>query len=685
MTRQPLKPSRRAVVAAAATTTSLAGLADIARAAGWTLPPEGEVAETEHVWIPMADGVRLSARLFLPKGRGPVPAILEYIPYRKRDTYRQHDSVWGHQLASRGFAYVRVDVRGSGDSEGVLTDEYSEAELADGEAIIEWISRQPWCSGAVGMRGLSWGGINTLQIAARRPRALKAIMALGTTDTRYGNDAHYVGGAVGHTNLQWGVLFKTVMAGPPDPAIVGEAWEAMWRARLEATPAIMRTWLEHQTNDAYWRHGSIDQDWSAIQVPTYVVSGWRDAYADPVPRLLENLKGPRKGMIGPWGHIYPWAATPQGLDWAVEELRWWTQWLSGVETGIMAEPMFRAFMPYAAWEEAAPKPIPGRWIAERAWPSPDIKPLRLHLTSKGLASERGGVETATLRGDKVIGLTKPEWIDRPPMEQSLDDARALSFDSAPLEADIEVLGAPRLHVRVKADQPVATLAVRLSEVTPEGRSWLVTYGVRNLTHRTSDTEPQALTPGEAYDVEVPLIVAGRRFNKGSRIRVSISEGLWPLVWPSPAVTTLELALDHCRLELPLRPKESRPAAFDIPERQSEAQAPALIATQPVSPGRYQITLDAPPAPFTWPDIGSTTSRGHWETVEMTEGQPNSGVWRQKVSSAWSRGDWACEVTATVELRSTPTEFLVSESLTAQKAGAVVFERSSDVRILRRLV
>lgn len=678
-----MKPSRRAVIAAAAS-SGLAGLPEAARAAGWTLPPERGIREIEHTWIPMRDGVRLSARLSLPEGQGASPAVLEYIPYRKRDGYRSHDSAWGRQMASRGFAYVRVDVRGSGDSEGVLTDEYAEPELADGEAVIDWISRQPWCSGAVGMRGLSWGGINTLQIAARRPRALKAIMALGTTDTRYGGDAHYVGGAVGHTNLQWGVLFKTVMAGPPDPAVVGEAWEAMWRQRLDSTPAILRTWLEHQTNDAYWRRGSIDQDWSAIQVPTYVVSGWRDAYADPVPRLLEHLTVPRKGMIGPWGHTYPWAATPQGLDWAVEELRWWTQWLVGEETGIMAEPMLRVFMPYAAGEQTAPKPVPGRWIAEPVWPAPTITAKRLHLTSKGL-SPAPGAGQASVGGGRVVGLTKPEWIDRPPMEQGLDDARSLTFDSLPLEADLEILGCPVLRVRVRADKPVATLAVRLTEVTPEGGSWLVSWGVKNLTHRTSDAEPEQLAPRVFYDVAVPLIVAGRRFNKGSRIRVALSEGLWPLVWPSPETVSLDLDLAHCSLDLPVRPQETSPAPFAVPERQGEGETPGPITTQPVSPGHYRITLDSPPVPFTWPDIGSTISRGRWETVELAEGEANSGVWRQKALSAWSRGDWSCEVTATVELRSTPSAFLVSESLSARKSGQVVFERSSDVRIPRRLV
>jgi len=196
------------------------------------------------------------------------------------------------------------------NSEGVLVDEYDLPELNDGVAAIAWIAAQPWCSGAVGMRGISWGGINALQIAAMRPPALKAIMALGCSDNRYTNDAHYVGGALGHTNLQWGISFKTVMAGPPDPAIVGEAWEAMWRQRLEATPAIMETWLRRQTFDDYWRRGSVALDWGAISVPSYLVGGWQDTYSNPIGRLLQNLKVPRKGLIGPWGIPIPGPPSP---------------------------------------------------------------------------------------------------------------------------------------------------------------------------------------------------------------------------------------------------------------------------------------------------------------------------------------------------------------------------------------
>ncbi|HZC17213.1 MAG TPA: CocE/NonD family hydrolase, partial [Caulobacteraceae bacterium] len=379
----------------------------------WRLPPQRPVGEAVLTWIPMADGVRLSARLWIPEGAQPVPAVLEYIPYRKQDAYRGHDDVWGPTLASYGIAYARVDVRGSGDSEGVLVDEYLDTELEDGLAVIAWLAARNWCNGKVGMRGLSWGGINTLQVAARNAPALAAIMPMGCLDDRYTDDAHYIGGALGHTNFQWGIGFKVVMAGPPDPLVVGEAWEAMWRARLEAAPPILHTWLEHQRYDAYWRRGSIREDWSAIKVPTYIVAGWQDTYANPVGRLLENLQCPRKALIGPWGHTYPWSAQPHGLDWAHEEVRWWEHWLKGADTGIMDEPMLRAFMPYRVPSSMVPAEIPGRWIAEAAWP-PHTVERTLYLSEGVLADRPGPDETISYTANRVVGLTKPEWLDRPP-------------------------------------------------------------------------------------------------------------------------------------------------------------------------------------------------------------------------------------------------------------------------------
>jgi putative CocE/NonD family hydrolase len=654
----------------------------------WRLPPERPVSEAVTVWIPMGDGVRLSARLWIPATTEPVPAVLEYIPYRKSDGYRAHDDVWGPTVARYGIAYARVDVRGSGDSEGVLVDEYLDLELEDGCAIIAWLAEQGWCSGKVGMRGLSWGGINTLQVAARNPPALMAIMPMGCLDDRYTDDAHYIGGALGHTNFQWGVGFKVVMAGPPDPAVVGEAWEVMWRERLESTPPILQTWLEHQTYDAYWRRGSIREDWAAIRVPTYVVAGWQDTYSNPVGRLLANLKCPRKALIGPWGHTYPWAAQPHGLDWAHEEVRWWEHWLKGVDTGIMDEPMLRAFMPYRAASEVIPAEIPGRWVAETAWP-PQVRDRVFFLNDSTLSTGAGPAEIATCVGDRIVGLTKPEWLDRPPVEQSIDDALSLVFRTPALEDDLEILGAPLLRLRISADQPVAKLAARLVEMTADGRSWLVSSGLLNLTHRDSHARPEPLVPGEAYDVEVSLAAIAHRFRAGSRIGLALSESLWPLVWPSPQVVTLSLTLGAAStLMLPVRPMEAEAAVFSIPERHTppgdKARRPTTI-TEPVAPGRYRIELESPPTPTQLKSTGTSLARGRREVSQMAEGDPNSCVWAHRASSRWTRGDWDCAVEAAYELRSTAEDFQLIESLTARRGDRVVFEARTESRIRRNLV
>lgn len=658
------------------------------RATDWELPPEQTFEVIEHVWAPMADGVRLSVRLWLPADAhaNPAPAVFEYIPYRKRDAYRMIDSIWGATLASRGIAYARVDVRGSGDSEGVLVDEYSEQEITDGVSCIAWLADQPWCNGSVGMRGISWGGINTLLVAARRPPALKAIMPMSCTDNSYTDDAHFIGGALGHTNFQWGAVFKGVMAGPPDPEIVGAHWEEMWRARLEATPNILTEWLSHQSFDNYWRRRTLNP--GDINVPTYLVSGWQDTYVKPVLRLLQELDCPRKCLIGPWGHTYPWTAQPHGLEWAHEEVRWWSQWLKDVDTGIMDEPMLRAFMGYAAPSQMLPQATPGRWIAERAWPAPR-QTLALHLNADGLSPSAAATTQVTHRGGAVVGLAKPEWLDRPPVEQSQDDARSLCFDSAALENDIEILGAPALSVRVAANVRMAQLAVRVTEVLPDGQSWLVSYGLLNLTHRNGHADPTPLEPGRAYDVRIELFPIAHRFKRGSKIRVALSDGLWPLAWPSPEVAdlTFELGL-RSQLLLPTRPPEREQITLGIGETMTPpddaAERPSTTLA-PRFPGHYVIDNDSPPYARTIADTGVEVSRGSWEHSEIVEGQPLQCRWTQRVVTTWQRDAWRCALEAHYELTATPQAFSLTETLIAKSGDAEIFRRTHTSDIARDLL
>ncbi|HTX51235.1 MAG TPA: CocE/NonD family hydrolase, partial [Caulobacteraceae bacterium] len=306
---------------------------------GWRLPEPGPVREIENAWIVAPDGARLAVSLWLPDGGAPAPAVLESIPYRKRDSTRGYAGYWGRLLARHGIAYARLDARGSGDSEGVLVDEYLPVEQSDAVHAIAWLAAQPWCNGAVGMRGVSWGGFVTLQVAALAPPALKAIMPMCASDRRYADDAHYVGGAFALTGLKWATSFKLVMAGPPDPEVFGAGWERAWRSRLDAAPPIAAEWLRHQREDDYWRRGSVGFDPAAIRCPTYLVGGWADPYNASIPRLLEGLTVPAKAVIGPWGHGYPQPAAPgPGLRWIEEEVRWWRHWLADEPTGVMEGP-----------------------------------------------------------------------------------------------------------------------------------------------------------------------------------------------------------------------------------------------------------------------------------------------------------------------------------------------------------
>ena len=684
-------------------TSSVGLLADLEAAKSWTrrpgprwrLPMAGAVSVIENQWIPLADGERLAAQIWLPRttcGQHPAPVVLEYIPYRKRDQYRAYDQYWGQQLAQHGVAYARVDLRGSGDSSGLLTDEYLPQEQADALEVIAWLAAQPWSNGAVGMRGVSWGGFNTLQVAALAPPALKAIMPMCCSDMRYTDDAHYVGGVLGLTNLKWASSFTLVMAAPPDPQVTGDAWEADWMRRLEATPPIAATWLGHQRNDDYWMQGSVAADYGAIKCPVYLVGGLVDAYTAAIPRLLAKLKSPRKALIGPWRHGYPSPATPgPAIDWVTEEVRWWDHWLNGVDTGLMAEPMLRVYMPEMTASETQGEAPPGRWIAESRWPTPDVRTRSLHLRPDELTAGVGADQVLRIAGGRVVGLGKPEWVpfatSELPGEQSADDALSLSFDSDPMDGTAELLGVPVARLRIAADRPVATVAVRLTEVTEDGRSWLIGYGVLNLTHRGDHARPTPLEPRRVYDVDVPLSFVAHRPRRGARLRLAISDGLWPLVWPAPETANLDLHLKACRLDLPVR------AAPPV-------DTPMLLAQRPASKadGGPQITVErgqtgAVRWTSTWPEsrtevrgIGTVlTGLGPNAYLTIREGEPNSCVWVVNQSSRYQRGDWDCGLESRVELRSTATDFIVTETLVARRGEAVVFERTLENRIARDLM
>ena len=396
----------------------------------------------EHMLIPLKDGTKLAARIWLPDDAkcSPVPAILEYLPYRKRDGTNERDSMTHAYLAGHGYAGVRVDIRGSGESGGLLFDEYTRQEQDDASEVITWLAAQPWCSGAIGMMGISWGGFNALQVAAHRPAALKAIVTLCSTDDRYRDDVHYMGGALLTAGLGWASFFFTTMCHPPDPVLVGDGWRSTWLQRLENVPLFLETWLEHQRRDGYWQWGSVCEDYGAIQCPVCVVGGWTDGYTNTIPRLLERLSVPRKGLIGPWAHAYPHFALPgPQIGFLQEMLRWWDYWLKGLDTGVMDEPMLRAWMTDSVEPASFHEELPGRWIAEEAWPPSELVSQRLFLTDDGLRPEGALEVPRPICTPQTVGKAAGQWCpfgrgSDQAGDQREDDAHSLVFETAPLDA-----------------------------------------------------------------------------------------------------------------------------------------------------------------------------------------------------------------------------------------------------------
>jgi putative CocE/NonD family hydrolase len=637
----------------------------------------------EPVWIEVTDGLKLAGRLWIPNGAPGerFPVVFEYIPYRLHDSYRPIDDHWGSQLAAGGVAFCRVDIRGSGNSEGVLADEYLQSEQDDGVRVIAWLARQPWCNGSVGMRGLSWGGFSTLQVAALAPPELKAIMPICATDMRFWNDAHYVGGAPGLTNVKWAAGFEMVMSGPPDPAIVGPRWRKMWQDRLEATPSIAARWLSHQKNDAYWRHGSVGLDYGAIKCPVYMVDGWTDSYGESAERLLRGIKTPKKALFGPWMHIYPDFAEPgPGLDWIYEELRWWRHWLAGEKTDVMDGPVFRFYMPYATPSQTKMGELPGRWASEAAWPSPNIRSKTLYLAKGRLQTEPPRRDQIRYIADQVVGLTKPEWIPYAPAElpadQRPDDARSVVFDTDPLTDHLEIVGIPSVKVRLSSNRPKTKLACRLCEVTPDGASWLVTYGILDLSFRNGPTrDPSPLTPDQIYDIELPLTVMAHRFKAGSVIRLSLSESLWPLVWPSPETVTLALHLGEASLTLPVRPQPKSEAAFPIPVTHPDFSRgnPSLTIVQ--KDGDVQVQGAWPDRSAKTPDVGTILSGGGPDmALSIKAGVPNSSDWVVTQNARFVRDDWDCAMKVRIEMTSNAHHYFIDEELVALEKDKVVFTR-----------
>ncbi|GAB2526399.1 CocE/NonD family hydrolase [Nocardiopsis aegyptia] len=655
-----------------------------------------DVREDEFVQIPLSDGVHLAARIWRPVDSDdrPVPAVLEFIPYRRRDLTAQRDSIHHPYMAGHGYACARVDLRGSGDSEGVLTDEYLERELLDAEEVLAWLAEQPWCDGSTGMMGISWGGFNALQVAARRPESLRAIVSACSTDDRYSDDVHYMGGCLLGDNLSWASTMFAYNSCPPDPELVGGKWRKMWHERLEGSGLWLDTWLRHQHRDEYWKHGSVAEDLDAIEVPVMAVSGWADGYSNSVFRLLAGLRSPCLGLLGPWSHKYPHLGKPgPAIGFLQEMVRWWDRWLKGVDNDVMEAPALRAWMQESVPPSTAYEERPGRWVGEAQWPSPNIvvEPRALgagRLLEKGEEPESEVV--STLSSPLSTGQHAGKWCsyNAPPdlpYDQREDDGGSMVFDSRPLTEPVEILGSVAVELDLAVDRPDAMVAVRLCDVTPKGEATRVTYGLLNLAHARGHEAPERLEPGRRYRVSVPLNGVGQVFPPGHRIRIAVSTSYWPLAWPPPEPVTLSVFPgEHTRVLLPVRPAEAGDGGA-VPFDEPEGTAP--VPTREVEPGKerwelshdlvtYRASLNVVKdlGTVSFDDIGLEVTRRaeeHYSWVgndyETVRGET---VW----TMGFARGDWSVRTTTRTVLTSTETDFHLHATLDAYEGARRVATR-----------
>lgn len=645
------------------------------------------VREIENTWIVLSDGCRLAARIWLPETaeNQPVPALLEYLPYRKSDETAMRDALRHPYFAGHGYASVRVDMRGSGDSDGILYDEYLLTEQNDALEVLRWMAAQPWCDGNIGMFGKSWGGFNGLQIAAHRPPELKAIITICSTDDRYADDVHYMGGCLlGSEMLSWASVMLALNATPPDPRWVGERWREMWLERLEKTPPFIEAWLTHQERDDFWKHGSVCEDFAAITCPVYAVGGWMDGYSNAIPRLLAGLTCPRKGLIGPWAHEFPETGIPgPAIGFLQESLRWWDHWLKGIDTGIMDEPMLRAWMLDSFRPFPFHQHLPGRWVAEAVWPSPAITAQTYELTE-----ERGekGEGARKFVGQQSCGLEAGVWCAYGnegdfPIDQRAEDGRSLAFTLPSASENQPILGFPEVQLTVAVDKPNALLAVRLCDVSPDGSSNLVSWGLLNLTHRHNHECPTLLTPGEKMNITIQLNAIGYVLPVGHRWRVAISPTYWPHAWPSPEVVTLMLYGGE--LHLPIRP-------FCLQDDELPAFLPAETAVplpvEIVSPEKYGRSLthdlisgtstlisEANESCVSFPS-GMATDEQSRLIYTIREGDPLSAEAICQRTVAFQRGDWSIRIETESSMTADTSNFYVNSIVRAYEGETQVWEK-----------
>ena len=659
-----------------------------------------DVEIIEHVWIEMSDGVRLSAKMWLPvdMAEQSVPAILEIIPYRKRDAYAMRDNYNHAWLAARGYACIRSDMRGHGDSEGIMIDEYSPREQQDTVEVIEWLARQPWCSGNVGMMGLSWGGIASMQAAIHQPPALKAIIPVGASVDRFYDDAGYLFGGYAGQGLGWGGVMFGYCIRPPDPAIVGDAWREMWFERLKNTPMFAEKWLKHQLRDDAWKQGSVCEDYDKIKVPVLGISGWNDCWPNTMIRLLENINAPCRVVSGAWAHVFPNIGGPGPMIGFLQLAKeWFDHWLKGIDNGVMDAPAFLAYLQDSHAPDPHPNERPGHWVGEPGWPTNSVTPQSYALAGGALLEGETGSGIVQIYSPVTLGLRTGEYmpisgVAELPQDQSDDDAYSVCFDSAPFKEPLDLLGTINVYLRLSSDCTCGLIAARLCDVAPNGASTLISYGILNLKQRNGREFLTEIIAGENMDVTIRLNDTGWSLKPGRRLRLALSSQLWPMAWPVQERATLSLDLAHCRLELPIRkagtgddietPFAPPVVAEPLEHKIIKPSSGSRTIHQDVKTGNvvYDVQYDSGVIQFVAANLNYSSKNSQRYTI--VKNNPLSACIEYKAEFSFVRDNWNVRTESELIVTCNASDFILKGRIAAYEDRNQVFTRNWDVRIPR---
>lgn len=661
-----------------------------------------EVIKLENVVIPMRDGAKLLAHIWIPKlvfeGKSPlkIGSLVEYLPYRKSDFTSVRDSIRHPYYAGYGFASLRVDMRGCGDSDGVILGEYLEQEQQDNLDVFTWITKQSWSNGNIGQFGKSWGGFNSLQIAAKKHPALKAVITLCSTDDRYADDVHYRGGCMLASDmLWWASTMFAYNCRPQDPHVRPD-WRETWMKRLELEPNVI-DWVKHQTRDDFWKHGSVCEDYLKVDVPVLAVGGWRDGYTNAIFRMMKNFPHKdNKSIIGPWVHEYPEVATPSpSIGYNQIAIQWFDKYLntelviSNHIANIQVDDFhidklqkYNAYIqdPVSISESYISRP--GKWISCDEVVDFEKFGLKDNAIVSAISEQS---KTHSFSGLQHYGLQRGTWCPFGqsgdfPGEQKVEDTMSYNFDSEPLTKDSSAFGFPQVRFSISSDTEVANVSVRLVDIDPEKKEHiLVTWGQLNLNKYIGTSEhPEKLVPGQSYDIELKLDAIGYVFQKGHKLRIAFSSTDWPSSWPLAVTPNLTLEESGFELKIPIVPGNAQVVAFP----QAESLAPCDREILREDRRTRAVVHDVINQTY---EIQDFSDEGQRKVGDIAFGSWNKNLWfigndplSARNQCQWeltlAKDNWDIKLLTDSTMEATATDFILYNKLEAFEGKDKVFEK-----------